>query len=62
MADINKQEVTPQQLLARSLELLEYVQQKLGMFENQRYWSIRHKAKQLGFIRLDEDGNVVPNS
>jgi hypothetical protein len=47
MADVNKHNITYEQLLTEALDLLADVQQRLGMFENQDYWKIKLKAESL---------------
>lgn len=47
MADVNKQQITYQQLLTEALDLLGDVQQRMGMFEKQDYWKIKLKAESL---------------
>ena len=55
MEDVNKHPITYEQLLTQALDLLDDVQQRLGMFERQDYWKIKLKANELK--QLNEGSN-----
>lgn len=60
MADVNKHPTTYEQLLSQALDLLDDVQQRMGMFEKQDYWKIKIKAKELKQKATEEDKNGTP--
>ncbi len=47
MADVKQGDRRPEELLVQALELLDDVQFKLGMFENQRYQRIKLSAEKI---------------
>lgn len=55
MADVNKHHITYEQLLTEALDLLDDVQQRLGMFEKQDYWRIKLKAESLKRKAIEEE-------
>ena len=62
MAKRSKNEVTPEKLLAEALAILDNHKYRLAMFELARYSRIKMIAKEMNFIKTDEQGNVVTNS
>ncbi len=62
MGNTSKHTVTPEKLLAETLEILDNHKYRLGMFELARYSRIKMKAKEMNFIKIDEQGNVVTTS
>ena len=62
MEKTNKHKVTAEKLLAEALEILDNQKYRLGMFELSRYSRIKVAAKEMNFIKTDEQDNVVTNS